>query len=132
MRPSKIPQSGPAAFAASGEDIIAAIAAVAAAFEAGLAGDSSDKFNGSNCPTDSKSCLFSEAKMRVDRRPLMVVEGRVKPDEPAVRAAIKRQCRIMVQAAGERCCCVGKKKWCVSAVMEQVVASAIPTYLLVF
>lgn len=100
MRPSKIPQSGPAALAARGDDKRAAVAAAIAAEGAGLEEDSSDKFNGSNRPIGSMSCLFSETKRCEALGPVEIDEdGKVKADAPVARAASTMQLRIMVMAS---------------------------------
>lgn len=98
MRPSKIPQSGPAALAASGDDKSAAVAAAIAVVDADLVDESFDKFSGSNCPMGSVLRWFSERKTCEALCPVEIdVDGRVKADAPAARAATRMQLRTMVR-----------------------------------
>ena len=73
------------------------MAARAAALDVDPVEDTSDEFKGSNWPTGegSKSCLF-DAEKRVFFSPARDVEGRVKPETPAVREANRMQRFIMV------------------------------------
>lgn len=105
VRPSKMPQSGPAAEALRGvEAIIMAAVAMAATWPLLLLynedeDSSADRLSGSNDPTTvvSKSLLFSIAAMRVveERRDV----GTVNPVALVAKAASRIR-RIMVACAG--------------------------------